>query len=223
LLVQLIGALAKMATDVVHLASTEVAEVAEPYMPGRGGSSAMPHKRNPVGCTIILAAHAAAKGHASTLFEAMAAAHERPAGLWHAEWNALPSLFGLVSGALREARALAEGLVIDEDRMLANIGQTHGLLFADAAAGRLATTLGRETAHRLVEQAAEEVRRTGATLADVLARTHAVRDTGIDLTGAFDLTPGVAAASRWVDPAIRHAAAIRERLASEAHQTAIIE
>ena len=79
-LVQLTGALAKMATDVAHLASTEVGEVAEPHMPGRGGSSAMPHKRNPVGCTVILAAHAAAKGHASTLFEAMAAAHERPAG-----------------------------------------------------------------------------------------------------------------------------------------------
>ena len=66
----------------------------------------MPHKRNPVGSTVILAAHAAAKGHLSTLFEAMAAAHERPAGLWHAEWTALPSLFGLVSGALREAKCL---------------------------------------------------------------------------------------------------------------------
>jgi hypothetical protein len=66
-------------------------------MPGRGSSSAMPRKRNPVGCTIILAVHAAAKDHASTPFEAMANAHERPAGRWHAEWNALPSLFGLVS------------------------------------------------------------------------------------------------------------------------------
>jgi 3-carboxy-cis,cis-muconate cycloisomerase len=221
-LVQLTGALAKMATDVVHLASTEVAEVAEPHMPGRGGSSAMPHKRNPVGCTIILAAHAAAKGHASTLFEAMAAAHERPAGLWHAEWHALPSLFGLVSGALREARTLAEGLAVDENRMRANIDQTRGLLFADAAAGRLAARLGREAAHRLVEQAAEEVRRTSATLADVLARTQAAHDTGVDLTGAFDLAPAIAAASRWVDPAIQHAQAIRERLASEAHHPATI-
>jgi 3-carboxy-cis,cis-muconate cycloisomerase len=214
-LAQLIGALAKMATDIVHLASTEVGEVAEPHMPGRGGSSAMPHKRNPVGCTVILAAHAAAKGHASTLFEAMAAAHERPAGLWHAEWTALPSLFGLVSGALREARWLAEGLVVDPDRMRATIGLTRGMLFADAAAGRLAAKLGREAAHRLVEQAAEEVRQTGATLAEVLARTPAVQQSGIDLTGAFDLAPAVAAAARWVDPALRHAAAIRQKLATE--------
>jgi 3-carboxy-cis,cis-muconate cycloisomerase len=213
-LVQLTGALAKLATDVVHLASTEVGEVAEPQMPGRGGSSAMPHKRNPVGSTIILAAHTVAKGHAATLFEAMAAAHERPAGLWHAEWNALPSLFGLVSGALREARILAEGLVVDADRMRANIDLTRGLLFADAAAARLGAKLGRETAHRLVEHAAEEVRRTGATLADVLARNQAARDAAIDLTDAFDLAPAVAAAARWVDPALRHAGAISERLAA---------
>ena len=130
----------------------------------------MPHKRNPVAATVIVAAHAAAKGLVSTLFEAMAAAHERPAGLWHAEWNALPLLFGLVSGALREAQVLAEGLVVDADRMRANIDLTHGLLFADAAAARLGARLGRETAHRLVEHAAEQVRQTGASLADVLAR-----------------------------------------------------
>lgn len=211
-LVQLAGALAKMATDVAHLASTEVGEVAEPHMPGRGGSSAMPHKRNPVGATVILAAHAAAKGHAATLFEAMAAAHERPAGLWHAEWSALPSLFGLVSGALREARTLAEGLVVDTDRMRANIDLTHGLLFADAAAGRLGAKLGREKAHHLVEQAAAEVRQTGASLADVLGRNQTAHDTNIDLAEAFDLAPGVAAAARWVDPALVHASTIRARL-----------
>jgi 3-carboxy-cis,cis-muconate cycloisomerase len=211
-LVLLIGALAKMATDVVHLASTEVAELAEPFMPGRGGSSAMPHKRNPVGCTVILAAHAAAKGHAATLFEAMAAAHERPAGLWHAEWNALPSLFGLASGALREARTLAEGLIVDADRMRANIDQTRGLLFADAVAARLAARMGREQAHRLVEHAADQVRRTGASLAEVLAQDPTVRAADIDLADAFDLAPSVAAAARWVDPALQHAAAVRARL-----------
>ena len=142
----------------------------------------------------------------------MAAAHERPAGLWHAEWTALPSLFGLVSGALREAKLLADGLVVFPDRMRANIDLTRGLLFADAAAARLGARLGREAAHRLVEQAAEEVRQTGAPLADVLARTRAVRDAGVDLADAFDLAPAVAAAARWVDPALQHAAAIRERL-----------
>ena len=108
-LAQLVGTLAKMATDIASLASTELGEVAEPFVPGRGGSSAMPHKRNPVSCTVILAAHAAAPGHVATLLTAMAAAHERPPGLWHAEWHALPSLFGLASGALREAAAWRRG------------------------------------------------------------------------------------------------------------------
>ncbi len=123
-LARLMGSLAKLATDVVALAATEVGEVAEPHVPGRGGSSAMPHKRNPVGATVILAAFAAARGHAATLLDAMPAAHERPAGPWHAEWHALPQLFGLASGALREARALAEGLTVDAGRMRANLDLT---------------------------------------------------------------------------------------------------
>ena len=124
----LMGALAKMATDVAHLASTEVGELAEPFVPGRGGSSAMPHKRNPVSATVILSAHMAAKAHVATLLDAMAAAHERPAGAWHAEWHALPYLFGLASGSLQEARGLSDGLVVKAERMRRNIDATAGLL-----------------------------------------------------------------------------------------------
>ena len=211
-LAQLIGALAKMATDVASLASTEVGEVAEPYLPGRGGSSAMPHKRNPVSSTVILAAHAAAPGHAATLLTAMAAAHERPAGLWHAEWHALPSLFGLASGALREARGLAHGLEVDAGRMRANIDLTRGLLFADAASARLAAVLGREAAHDLVEHAAAAVRRTGDALPVVLGRDPAVVQVGIDLAGAFDFAPAVAAAAPWVDRAVADARAVQGAL-----------
>ncbi len=214
-LLQVTGALAKMATDVVNLGSTEVGEASEPHVPGRGGSSAMPHKRNPVSSTVILAAHAAAKGHAATLFEAMVALHERAAGLWHAEWHALPSLFGLASGALREARTLAEGLVVHPDRMRANLDLTGGLLFADAVAARLGARLGRETAHELVEHAAGEVRRSGDSLRAVLERDPKVRESGADLASAFDLAPAVAAAGPWVNRALSHAARIRERLSSE--------
>ncbi len=199
-LATLIGALAKMATDIAHLASTEVAEVAEPHVPGRGGSSAMPHKRNPVSCTVILAAHAAAPGHVTTLLTAMAAAHERPPGLWHAEWQALPALFCLAAGALREARALAEGLEVDAPRMLETIGQTQGLLFADRAAALLTPVLGREAAHERVAHAAAEVRRTGSSLDTVL---------GPGCAAAFDLAPGIRAAGPWVDRAMAHAKAIR--------------
>lgn len=210
-LASLVGALAKLATDVASLASTEVGEVAEPYVPGRGGSSAMPHKRNPVSCTVILAAHGAAPGLAATLLGAMAAAHERPAGLWHAEWHALPGLFGLASGALQEARRLAEGLEVDPARMAANLELTRGLLFADAAAGVLASSLGRAAAHAAVEHAAGEVRRTGETLAEVLGRAHP----GMDLAAAFDLAPAVAAAAQWVDRAVADARRVQAMLRGE--------
>ena len=203
-LAALIGAAAKMATDVAHLASTEVSEAAEPYLPGRGGSSAMPHKRNPVSCTVILAAHAAAPGHVATLLGAMAAQHERPPGLWHAEWHALPTLLALAAGALHEARTLAQGLEPDPARMRQNLDATNGLLFADAAAARL-SPLGRELAHTLVEHAATKVRDTGRPLQQILAEDP--RTQGIDLTPAFDLTPSIEAAQPWIDRAIRAAKA----------------
>lgn len=199
----LLGALAKMATDIQHLASTEVAEVHEPALPGRGGSSAMPHKRNPVGCTIILAGHLQAPGHVATLLHAMAAAHERPAGAWHAEWQAIPALFGLTAAACREAKALAAGLVIDPERMRANLDLTRSLLFADRAAALLTPTMGRAAAHAHVEHAAATVRNTGRHLADVL---------GPDCAAAFDLAPAIAAAQPWIDRALDHAALVSDDL-----------
>lgn len=195
----LIGTLAKMAADVAHLASTEVAEVAEPYLPGRGGSSAMPHKRNPVAATVILAAHGAAGGLVTTLMGAMAAAHERPAGAWHAEWHALPQLFGLASGALREARRLAEGLEVDRGRMRANLEATGGLLFADAVAARLSATRGRAEAHRFVGDAAAQVRATGMPLRATLSAAGVPPDM---LEAAFDPEPALAAAAGLTNRAL---------------------
>ena len=215
-LATLLGACAKMATDIVHLASTEVAEVAEPHVPGRGGSSAMPHKRNPVASTIILAAHTGACGQIATLLAAMAALHERPPGAWHAEWQALPQLFGLVSGALREVRLLAEGLVVDVARMRANLDATQGLLFADAVAARLAPRLGREAAHALVERAAEAARARHATLRAVLSADQTIAAIGGEkvIDPAFDLEPGVRAAALWTDRAAAAVQHIRDRLES---------
>ena len=195
----LIGALAKMATDVVHLSSTEVGEAAEAPAAGRGGSSAMPHKRNPVSATVILAAHAAAPGHAATLMTAMAAADQRPAGAWHAEWHALPPLFGLASGALREARRIAEGLVVDERRMRANLDLTGGLLFTDAVAARLAPHLGREAVHGFLAKAADEVRQGGRPLRSVVAEGPIPAAMKAEVDAAFDLAPSIDAAAAAVD------------------------
>ncbi|MGP9819411.1 lyase family protein [Salinarimonas sp. NSM] len=210
-LATLMGALGKMAGDVAHLAATEVGEVAEPHAPGRGGSSAMPHKRNPVSCTVILAAASAARGPATTLLDAMVAAHERPAGAWHAEWHALPTLFGLASGALAEARRLAEGLVVDEAAMARNLDLTRGLLFADAAAAALAPVLGAEEAHARVTAAADDVRSRGMSLRDALA---APGDLPADvLARAFDLAPYVDAAAAFVPGALAQVETARRALA----------
>jgi 3-carboxy-cis,cis-muconate cycloisomerase len=140
-----LGAAAKIATDILYMQSDEVGEVAEPWAPGRGGSSAMPHKRNPAGCTAILAAHTAASGHAAALIQSMAAANERPAGAWHAEWLALGPLVGLASGAARELAALASGLQVFPERMRAHLdaageigrAENHAARWVDPALARI--------------------------------------------------------------------------------------
>ena len=197
---QLIGALAKMAEDVVFLASTEVAEVAEPFIKGRGGSSAMPHKRNPVSATLILAAHRQAPALVAMQMAAMNAAHERPAGAWHGEWTILPQLFGLAAGALVEAVRLAEGLEVDQARMQHNLGQTRGLIFADAVAALLAPRIGAGAAHHLVAEAADAVRVAGETLQAVLPRLAAWPQSvdAATLETCFDSGPAVRAAAALV-------------------------
>lgn len=201
---QLLGALAKMAGDIVNLASTEVGEVSEPFIAGRGGSSAMPHKRNPVGATVILAAFQAAQGLNQTMQASLLASHERPAGAWHAEWHALPQLLGLAAGALHEARQLAEGLDVDARRMAVNLEQTHGLIYADAVASALAADLGASRAHHLIEQAAGTVRQTGQHLLEVISASPDLPAglRGERLKALFDPTPAVQAASMIV-PAAR--------------------
>ena len=209
----LIGALAKVATDIVFLSATEVGEVREAPGPGRGGSSAMPHKQNPVSAMVILAAHGAAGGHLTTLTLAMAAGQQRPAGAWQSEWHALPMLFALASGALREGRRIAETLVIDEARMRANLDLTGGLIFSDAAGAALARTLGRATARAIVGDAAEAVRAGKGTLAEVLAADGRVSPALASTVAAtFDLAPAVAAGARTADRAIAGAKMARKKL-----------
>ncbi|MFQ3623757.1 MAG: lyase family protein [Acetobacteraceae bacterium] len=197
----LIGAAAKMATDLDSLLSTEIGEVVERDGEGRGGSSAMPHKRNPVSATAILAAHRLAPGLAATLLGAMDVAHERGGGGWQAEWHAVPSLFGLASGALRETHRLARSVEPVAGRMAANLALSRGLVFADRAADALVPRLGRAGASRAVATACDGVRR--GAFADL---AEALRSAG----------HGEAAARCMPDDAIAAGARLAEAAAAEA-------
>ena len=164
------GSLGKLGRDISLLMQTEAAEVFEPSAPGKGGSSTMPHKRNPVGAAVLIGAATRVPGLVSTLFSAMPQEHERSLGLWHAEWETLPEICCLVSGSLKQARLLADGLEVDAARMARNLDLTQGLVLAEAVSIVLAQRVGRDTAHHLLEQcckrAVAEQRHLRAVLGD---------------------------------------------------------
>jgi 3-carboxy-cis,cis-muconate cycloisomerase len=168
------GSLAKLATDVILLAQTELGEAAEPYVAGRGQSSTMPQKRNPIASEYILAAARAVQGLVPVMQGAMAQDHERATGPWQAEALALPQAFVLTHGALLHARAIAEGLVVDAARMRANLGITHGLIVSEAVMMGLAPVLGRGEAHHVVKRACDVALKESISLADALGRDNAV-------------------------------------------------
>ncbi|OWT60582.1 3-carboxy-cis,cis-muconate cycloisomerase [Candidimonas nitroreducens] len=170
----LAGTLGKLARDVSLLAQTDVGEVAEAAGEGRGGSSTMPHKRNPVGCAVILAAAARAPQLAATLLAAMPQEHERGLGGWHAEWETLPELALLAAGALDTSIELVRGLEVHEARMRQNLGATQGLIMAEAVTMALGASMGRLQAHGLVEQKCRLALQQGRDLQDVLAEDQQV-------------------------------------------------
>ena len=170
------GSLAKLATDVILLAQTEVSEVAEPYVAGRGSSSTMPQKRNPIASEYILAAARTVHALMPVMFGAMAADHERATGPWQAELLALPQCFVLTHGALQHAGAIAEGMVIDADRMRRNLDLTGGLIVAEAVMMGLAPHIGRGEAHHVVKHACDAALAETISLADALAREPAVAE-----------------------------------------------
>lgn len=166
------GALGKVAVDVLTLSRTEIAEVAEG---SGGGSSAMPHKSNPVRSTLIASAARRAPQLAATLYGSLAAEDERPAGAWHAEWEPLRDLLRLVGGAARDAVKLAEGLRVRADVMRAHLDLTHGLIVSERLSAELAPVLGRARARELLTRLAAEGRPLAEApeLADVdLDPTH---------------------------------------------------
>ncbi|WP_030936334.1 3-carboxy-cis,cis-muconate cycloisomerase [Streptomyces sp. NRRL S-646] len=167
------GALGKVAADVLALGRTEVAEVAEG---SGGGSSAMPHKANPVRSTLIAAAARRAPQLAATLYGSLAAEDERPAGAWHAEWEPLRDLLRLVGGAARDAAELAEGLRVHADVMREHLGLTHGLIVSERLSAELAPLLGRARAKALLTDLAERTYTEGRPLAELLAEEPELKD-----------------------------------------------
>ncbi|MFE6821072.1 3-carboxy-cis,cis-muconate cycloisomerase [Streptomyces sp. NPDC057690] len=174
------GALGKIATDVLTLARTEIAEVAES---SGGGSSAMPHKANPVRSTLIAAAARRAPQLAATLYGSLAAEDERPAGAWHAEWEPLRDLLRLTGGAARDAAELAEGLRVDADAMRAHLGLTHGLIVSERLSAALSAVLGRARAKELLTELARRTYAENRPLAELLATEPDLKDVDLgDLT-----------------------------------------
>ena len=213
----LTGSLGKIATDLSLMAQGEIAELAEPSGHGRGGSSAMPHKRNPVSSMIALAAATRAPQQAATLLAAMGQEHERGLGNWQAELAAWPSLWLGAHGALQALNDAFAGLQIDSVRMRRNIDGLQGLVFAEAASIFLADTIGRPRAHALLEQLSREALAGGTQLVDVL--TIAINDDStlraqIDLNALralFDPIQAASAAGRLAQTQLQ---SLRQTLAS---------
>ena len=162
------GSCGKIARDVSLMMQTDVGEAFEPAGAGRGGSSTMPHKRNPVAAASALGAATMAPNLAATIFAAQVQDHERSAGPWHAEWPTLPALMLVTSGALAAIVDLAEGLEVDVARMRANLDATHGLIMAEAVTFALAEKLGKADAHHLIEVASKKAVADQKHLRDVL-------------------------------------------------------
>jgi 3-carboxy-cis,cis-muconate cycloisomerase len=163
------GTLGKIARDVSLHAQTEVSELFEPRASGRGTSSTLPHKQNPVASAVVLAAAARIPGLVATLLSAMVQEDERGLGGWHAEWETLPEVVSLFGGALHHSTDVLAGLRVDAARMEENLEVTQGLVFAEAAQMAIAPRTGRPAARRLVEAACARARAEGRHLREVLA------------------------------------------------------
>lgn len=166
------GSLGKIATDVALMMATEFGgEVMEPFLPGRGASSTMPQKRNPISCELIIAAARAVRQQAGLALDAMLADFERATGPWHLEWLAVPEAFVLAAGALAQARFMLAGLEVHPDRMRANLGLSRGLIVAEAVMMAAAPALGRQRAHDLVYAACRAAVARDIPLIEAIAAT----------------------------------------------------
>jgi 3-carboxy-cis,cis-muconate cycloisomerase len=197
----LTGTLGKISMDVKLLMQTEVEEVFEPFVEGRGSSSTMPQKRNPISSNYIHACVALVRQYVAALLDAMVADHERSTGPWEIEWVALPEIFKLSSAALAHARAMLDGLQVDPERMRRNLDLTRGLLMSEAVMMRLGPSLGRQRAHDLVYDICRQTIATGRPFLDLLAEDAVIgsRLSRAELTKLVDPTTYLGLSGEMVD------------------------
>jgi 3-carboxy-cis,cis-muconate cycloisomerase len=206
------GAMAKIATDLVLLAQSEVGEVTQTAT-GRGGSSAMPQKRNPIEATMALAAARLAIGVVPVVLSAMAQEHERAAGGWQAEWEALPELFRWTAGAVERVRDAVGGLDVQVEQMRANLANSNGQILAEALTAALASRLGRHAAYRLVREASARARTAGTGLREAALADPQVRDTlpAAELDHIFDPVNYLGSTDTYIQRALDEFRALRSR------------
>jgi 3-carboxy-cis,cis-muconate cycloisomerase len=204
------GALGKVALDVQTLSRTEIGELSEPTAPGRGASSAMPHKRNPVLATLVVVAARQVPAHALVLAQSMLVEDERSAGAWHAEWQPLREALRLTGGATHTAVELVTGLGVHPDRMLANIRLTGADIVTERLNVALAPILGKVNAKRLLTEATLTAHTTGTDLAEVLRQHDQMAGllTPAELRDLLDPARYVGAADVLVDRVLARAAEV---------------
>ncbi|AYM91485.1 MULTISPECIES: class-II fumarase/aspartase family protein [Serratia] len=202
------GSLGKIAYDVMLMASNEFGELYEPFVKGRGASSTMPQKRNPISSELMLACAKGVRQQAGLMLDAMVQDLERATGPWHAEWIAIPESFILSAGALKQARFMLGGLIVDEAAMAKNLNMTNGLIVAEAVMMGLAPYIGRQDAHDVVYDACRIVNEQGGRLADVLNALPAIasRLQPELIEQLTDPTNYLGMAPQMVDRAVQHSA-----------------
>jgi 3-carboxy-cis,cis-muconate cycloisomerase len=203
----LTGTLGKIARDISLHNQTEVAELFEPAVPGRGGSSTMPHKRNPVTCAIVLQAATRVPGLVSTILSALPQEYERGLGSWHAEWETLPEMLRLAGGALHHLTKMLAALEVDTEQMRRNLDATHGLIFAEAVSMALSKSMGKMPAHTHVERATQKARAENRNLKDVLRDDPSLRGhlSRADFDNLFDATNYLGSAEQFVQQVLARA------------------
>ena len=198
------GVLGKISLDVILMAQTEVGEVTEPADAGRGGSSTLPHKQNPILSVIAAANSRRVQAHAQTLYRAMAGEHERAAGAWHAEWEALSEVLALTGGAAAAVRETTEGLDVYPEKLRQNLDETGGMLMAENVTTVVADRLGRLEAHEMVGAAARRAADSGRPFRDELLAEPILgeRLSPEEIDAALDPAGYLGSAGEFIDRAL---------------------